>query len=175
MTVTRQTDDTGWIERGGASGRQVRVQGGVLPREGGANGEPHPVRLSAAHSQRSWTPDHTSRKREPVLLAWKGSDHMRRRSPCVRRHTPTAVSKPACRQEASHYAAARETHLQVGHGEQRQQGKGYEVQQRRLGGPVDPGGHSRGQEAWRTEGGAAEGRRRTSAQLKTNTPPCASD
>lgn len=30
---------------------------------------------------------HTSRKRELLVLAWKGSDHMRRRSPCGEQET----------------------------------------------------------------------------------------
>lgn len=44
----------------------------------------------------------------------------------------------------------RQSYLQVGHSEQRQQGEGNQVEQSRLSSAMDPGGHGGSQQTWTT-------------------------
>lgn len=104
---------------------------------------------------------HTSRKRELLDLAWKGSDHIRRRSPwkhACHIHTP---------QKLGFRSQPRRRYLQVGHGEQRQQGEGHQVEQSRLCSAVDPGGHGGGQQACAQSQHSSKHRR---AHANPNTP-----
>lgn len=127
---------------------------------------------------------HTSRKRELLALVWKGSDHMRRRSPCGAQQTGevrggerrrsstrraqqsdeatkikeastikkltaqfTPKAEKGCNFKKLQQQQQQEvSYLQVGHSEQRQQGEGHQVEQSRLSGAMDPGGHGGSQQ-----------------------------